>query len=318
MAPRWPQVNNGPEHINEHATYLREVCNQLQAADKGRTNQIPWNIVQPYIASTIALIGKVLQQPSMGELFQQIQDAAKGIQTIQRDIVVVKSSVGVGTTSPNAANFSGYRTAARTWAQVATQAKGSVLPPPPVQQGTHLSKTSPTVTAYKDRVVTVKLKDHGIAQRYRSHSAAWARQQVQTSICDNLATSAIKIVATHQLKSGDIQIFASTTTEAVQLRQNKGWLRGLGECAELIVPTYGVIVHGVPTKSINVKDQKATIQRMLADNYTVVPDAEISYVGWLTKEATLKRASSIVVEFEDPEMANAIIYAGMVWDGEIH
>ncbi|KAM3538309.1 hypothetical protein ARSEF1564_008771 [Beauveria bassiana] len=30
MAPKWPQVNNGPEHINEHATYLREACNQLK------------------------------------------------------------------------------------------------------------------------------------------------------------------------------------------------------------------------------------------------------------------------------------------------
>lgn len=85
-----------------------------------------------------------------------------------------------------------------------------------------------------------------------------------------------------------------------------------------MVPTYGVIVHGISTNSINIKDQKATIQQMLADNYTVIPRTEISYVGWLTKESTLKHASSIVVEFTDPEMANAIIYAGMVWDGHIH
>ena len=72
MAPKWLQVNNGPEHINEHATYLREACNQLQAIDRGKQNQVPWNIVQPYIASTIALIGKVLQQPAMSEILQQI------------------------------------------------------------------------------------------------------------------------------------------------------------------------------------------------------------------------------------------------------
>ena len=254
----------------------------------------------------------------MSEILQQIQDAAKGTQNIQRDITVVKSSVGVSTTPLNAANFSGGKATTTSWAQVAAQAKGSPLPPPPVQQGAHTSKTPPTVTAYKDRVVTVKLKDHGIAQRYRTHSAAWTRQQVQTSIHDNAATKSVKVVAAHQLKSGDIQIFTSTTAEATQLKENKGWLRGLGEHAELIVPTYGVIVHGVSTNSINIKDQKATIQQMLADNYTVIPNAEISYVGWLTKEATLKRASSIVVEFTDPEMANAIIYAGMVWDGQIH
>jgi hypothetical protein len=57
---------------------------------------------------------------------------------------------------------------------------------------------------------------------------------------------------------------------------------------------------------------------VLADNHIVIPNAQISYIGWLTKEATLKRASLIVVEFTDPEMANAIIYAGMAWEGQIH
>jgi hypothetical protein len=320
MAPRWPQVNIGPENINEHATYLKEASHQLQAADKGKANQIPWNVIQPYIASTVALISKVLQQPSMSEVLQQIQDAAKGIEVIRRDITVVKGSVGLGTTPLNIANFTGGKAATLSWAQVAAQAKGAMLPPPPppIQQGTHTSKTPAPVTAYRDRVVTVRLKDQSAVQRYRSHPVAWTRQQVQASIRENTLTNSIKIVAAYQLKSGDIQIFTSTTTEARQLKEHKGWLKGLGEQAELIMPTYGVIVHGISTNSINIKDQKATIQHMVADNYTVIPRAEITYVGWLTKEATLKRASSIVVEFTDPEMANAIIYAGLAWEGQIH
>jgi len=318
MASRWQQVNNCPEHINEHATYLREACNQLQAVDRGRQNQIPWSVIQPYLASTIALIGKVLRQPAMGEILQHVQDAAKCTQNIQKDITIIKNSVGLSTAPLNAANSSGGRGTNTSWAQVAAQAKGSPPLPPPVPQGMPTTKTQSTVTAYKDRVVTVKLKDHGIAQRYRTHSAAWTRQQVETSIHDNTATKQVKVVAAHQLKSGDIQIFTSTTAEATQLKENKGWLRGLGEHAELIVPTYGVIVHGIATNPINIKDQKATIQQMLADNYTVIPNAKIAYIGWLTKDAALKRASSIVVEFTDPEMANAIIYAGMAWDGQIH
>lgn len=57
---------------------------------------------------------------------------------------------------------------------------------------------------------------------------------------------------------------------------------------------------------------------MLTDNYIVISSIEILYIGQLTKEATLKQASFIVVEFTDPEMANAIIYAGMVWEGQVH
>jgi hypothetical protein len=190
--------------------------------------------------------------------------------------------------------------------------------PPPAPQNTRIDKAHSTVTAYKDRAVTVKLKDHGIAQRFRTLSAARVRQQVEASIRDHAATKSVKVVAAHQLKSGDIQIFTSSTAEATKLKEKTGWIRGLGEHAELIVPTYGVIVHGISTNSINIKDQKATIQQILADNYTVIPKAEISFVGWLTKESPLKRASSIVVEFKDPEMANAIIYTGMAWDGQIH
>ncbi len=100
MAPKWPQVNNGPEHINEHAAYLREACNQLQAVDKGRLNQVPWNMVQQYIASTVSLIGKVLQQPPMSDILHHIQDAAKCTQSIQRDISVIKTSVGLNASLP--------------------------------------------------------------------------------------------------------------------------------------------------------------------------------------------------------------------------
>lgn len=189
MAPKWPRVNNGPEHINEHATYLREACNQLQAVDRGRQNQVPWNIVQSYIASTIALIGKVLQQPAMSEILHHIQDAAKRTQNIQRGITIIKSSVGLSTTPLNAANFSGGRATAASWAQIAGQAKGSPTPPPPVSQSMRATKAQSTVTAYKDRVITVKLKDHGIAQRFWTLSTTRIRHQVETSIRDNAATS---------------------------------------------------------------------------------------------------------------------------------
>ncbi|KAJ5982318.1 hypothetical protein N7451_012418 [Penicillium sp. IBT 35674x] len=83
-----------------------------------------------------------------------------------------------------------------------------------------------------------------------------------------------------------------TTAEAAQLKQNEGSIKGLEERAELVLPTHGVIVHGIPANSIDTKDQEATIQRILADNYTVSPNAETSYLGWLTKEATLKQQNN--------------------------
>jgi hypothetical protein len=261
MAPRWPQVNNGPENINEHATYLKEAYNQLQAVDRGRQNQVPWKIVQQYMASTVALISKVLRQPAIGDILQHVQDAVKCTQNIQKDITIIKNSVGLSTTPINTANFSGGRAATATWAQIAAQAKVAPATPPPVPQGIPATKAYSMVTAYKNRVVIVKLKDHGIAQRYRTQPAIWIRQKVEASIRDNMATKLVKVVAAHQLKSGDIQIFTSTTADATQLKQNRGWIKGLGEHAELVAPTYGVIVHGLPTE----RDPRDTVRAQSMD-----------------------------------------------------
>ena len=228
--------------------------------------------------------------------------------------------MGLSNSAINASNFTGLKTGTSTWAQIAARrATGAAVPPPPpTPQNTQATNNQSTVTAYKDRMVIIKLKDPDIIQRFRIHSSLWAKERVTAAIRSNEGTQFISVVAAHQLKSGDIQAFTSTAAEVNLLQKEQGWLRGLGENAELVLPTFGVIVHGVATNSMNMKEQESIIEQILADNYTVIPKAEISHIGWLTRESTFKRASSIVVEFKDPAVANAIIYAGMVWNGQIH
>ncbi|KAJ4156157.1 hypothetical protein LMH87_001370 [Akanthomyces muscarius] len=76
-------------------------------------------------------------------------------------------------------------------------------------------------SAYQDRVVAVKLKDQGAAQRHRAHSATWTKQQVEASISNQTTTKLVKVVAAHQLKGGDTQIFGSTTAETTHLKQKR-------------------------------------------------------------------------------------------------
>lgn len=50
----------------------------------------------------------------------------------------------------------------------------------------------------------------------------------------------------------------------------------------------------------------------LQDNRPFIPRAKIKYVGWLTRNAASKSASSVVIEFTKPEDASKIIDEGLV------
>jgi hypothetical protein len=58
-------------------------------------------------------------------------------------------------------------------------------------------------------------------------------------------------------------------------------------------------------------------ENILQDNRPFIPRAEIKYVGWLTRNAHSKSASSVIIEFTQPEDANKIIDEGLVWQGEL-
>lgn len=176
---------------------------------------------------------------------------------------------------------------------------------------------SSTLTAYKGREVVVKLLDHGLSQRFRQLTPSQLKNKVNNILSETPKLTDIKIAAAHQLKSGDITVITNSLDNATKLQTHTEWARGLGPRAEVIRVTYGAIVHGIPVNSINMKDQQGTIQRILAENHSVIPNAEITYIGWLTKDSTKKRNSSMVIEFTRPEMANAIIYAGFLWEGLI-
>jgi len=46
---------------------------------------------------------------------------------------------------------------------------------------------------------------------------------------------------------------------------------------------------------------------LLHDNRPFIPNADIKYIGWLSRAALTRSASTIIVEFTNPEDANKII-----------
>ena len=62
---------------------------------------------------------------------------------------------------------------------------------------------------------------------------------------------------------------------------------------------------------------KRTKSKFLQENRPFIPQAEIRHTGWLTRDASAKTATSIIIEFTKPEDANKIIDEGLIWQGEV-
>jgi hypothetical protein len=322
MGPVWPRLGSEPNNIKEHATFLHEACAQLKAV-RGTHTTIPSSTVEPIIDSVLHFVAKITQhledQPDT-RLAAQIRDIFKDQLKEQREAQIkeheaLKSAIKTATAPLQ--GVVGATSQVASWAQIAAATgppPGQVTPPSTVPS----SGNSSTLTAYKGREVIVKLLDHGLAQRLRQLSPAQLKNKVNNILQETPNVKDIKVLGAHQLKSGDVTVITESLENATELQTHTEWTKGLGPRAEVIRTTYGAIVHGIVVKSVNMKDQQGTIQRILAENHSVIPHAVITYVGWLTKGSTQKRSSSMVVEFTRPEMANSIIYAGFLWEGLIH
>lgn len=128
----------------------------------------------------------------------------------------------------------------------------------------------------------------------------------------------VKIMSSNQLKSGDLSLRTATTSETQALRQfADDWVCRVGNGANIRNPTYGVLVHGIRTSTMEMDKFEEIRENILQDNRPFIPQAEIKYVGWLTRNAYSKSASSVIIEFTRPEDANKIIDEGLVWQGEL-
>ncbi|KAF2752360.1 hypothetical protein EJ05DRAFT_446756, partial [Pseudovirgaria hyperparasitica] len=82
-------------------------------------------------------------------------------------------------------------------------------------------------------------------------------------------------------------------------------------------PTYGVLVHGIRTHSIDMVKFEQNREDMLHENKPFIPRADIKFMGWLTRKTPSKSASSVIIDFTRPEDANKIIDEGLIWQGEV-
>ena len=170
------------------------------------------------------------------------------------------------------------------------------------------------------REVVVTIRDPTTVLSLRAMNPRNLNAHVEPAIAqsENKNIDSIKVLSSNQLRSGDLSIRTATSKEVEALKQfADDWVHRIGNRATLRITTYGIIAHGMRTSTMDMDRFEETRDQLLLDNKPFTPQAEIRYVGWLTRNALTKAASSVIIEFSKAEDANKIIDEGLSWQGEV-
>lgn len=348
MATPWPSEVAWPAEHREHATkltkYLRDA---LASMDSSPDQPIPPKPVKFVLNGMISLLAKVRNVPDLST----IQDSLKIMQTETKSanketaeaLAKVRKEINHSTAeiTKNTATGEEARQLAREAVEVSKTAVSIIrevknrAPQPSgaaplsyaavAASGTlassiHDPQNAKNIPTQTQREVTVNIRDPITIQNLRAMNSrvlnAHVERAIQSSGNENITS--IKVMSSNQLKSGDLSIRATGSREAQILRAHiADWVHRIGAGASVRNPTYGVLVHGIRTSTMDLDKFEDVRDNILQDNRPFIPNAEIKYIGWLTRTAPTKSASSVVIEFAKSEDANRIIDEGLVWQGEL-
>jgi hypothetical protein len=324
METAWPPQLLWKEDTREHATqlseYLKQISKCLRAAND---HPVPTANVKAMISATMSLITKQLRAPDI----RTIEDTLQVMQTtqnealkrMQEDLVEIKETAKEAKDAAEKAEETSReikqraQTHSNTTTYAAMASKG--IPTTVRQNPIPMS----TLSTQAQREIVVNIRDPHTVDRLRAMNPRILKAHIDRAIeqSENEHIQNIKIASTNQLKSGDLSIKAITIAETKALKQfAEDWTKGIGNGASARTDTFGIIAHGVRTSTMNMNKPDQIIKDILFDNRVFIPNAEIKYVGWLTRLATTKTMSSIIIEFKTPEDANKIIDEGLIWQGE--
>ncbi|KAH7563671.1 hypothetical protein BM1_00718 [Bipolaris maydis] len=357
MATPWPQQPAWPTPFREHATRLSTYLQDaLTCIDRTQSQPIPADLVKIIIHGTLTFILKVQHAPDLStvcdalsilqteakatsdnntrmldavkqELKTELKNTTDTIHTIAANVQLnIRAGEEAKTAAKEAAEVGkASLEMARRIKNAGPQTGGTLSYAAMAARGATLAGTSNTQvprmpSSQTQREVVVTIRDPNTVQSLRAMNPRNLNAHVERAIAQsgNENIASIKVLSSNQLKSGDLSIKTATSTDTEALKQfADDWVHRVGNRATIRITTYGIIAHSIRTSTIDMTRFEETRNQLLLDNKPFIPQAEIKYIGWLTRNAPTKAASSIIIEFSKPEDANKIIDEGLIWQGEV-
>ena len=348
MATPWPPEVAWPAEHREHATkltkYLRDA---LACIDSSPNQSVPTNHIKFVLHGMVSLLAKIRNVPDLSSIHDSLrimqEEARSANKETTQALARVKEDVHSNTTEASRSTAAGeeVKVLAKEAVEVGKIAVGIIREvknrgPQPnggaqmsyaavAASGTlassiHNPQNAKNIPTQTQREVTVNIRDPLTIQSLRAMNSRVLNAHVERAIqrSGNESLTGIKVMSSNQLKSGDLSIRATGSTEAQALRAHTSdWVHRIGAGASVRNPTYGVLAHGIRTSTMDMDKFEDVRDNILQDNRPFIPKAEIKHIGWLTRTAPSKSASSVVIEFTKAEDANKIIDEGLVWQGEL-
>ena len=183
--------------------------------------------------------------------------------------------------------------------------------------------------AASDYKLVVKLSDKGVVARFRGLEPQLILKETNDAIRmdKRILEEHLPIVVQglKQLRSGDFEVHTEKVDHVRILQAATHWVSVFGENARVHINTYGVLVHSIrpksldlgnPSKVAKVADLIFNINRAKLSLFT--KQESTTYIGWLKSDIIGLKSTSIKVEFDTPELANEVIRKGLNWDGQPH
>jgi hypothetical protein len=348
MAPTWPQEAPWSPELREHATlfgtYLRQTINSIE---REGDQHVPVEPVKMIIRATLALIEKTLRatdytsiQTTMNSLQAEAKRAAlentKSFESIRKDLKDTMDDTQRGTAASEEAKSAAREAVAigKSVASIAKEIKNKgiqQIPSMPTSYAAVVAHGAATANTYNtqaikatspqaQREIIVNIRNAHTIQSLRAMNPRNLKAHIERALTqsENEHVSNIKIMSTNQLKSGDLSIRTSTNSEMQALRTfTEDWTHRIGLGASVHNPTFGVLVHGIRTNTMDMAKVDEIKANILLENRPFLPNADIKYIGWLRGKTPVKAMTSIIIEFSKPEDANKIIDEGLVWQSEL-
>lgn len=91
----------------------------------------------------------------------------------------------------------------------------------------------------------------------------------------------------------------------------------LSSKARAVTKTYGVLLHGVRTDSLNIKKMDVAIKTIQNENANTLK-LDITWIGWFGALKEGDKKGSLIIELASPEEGNRALEEGLVIGSELH